>query len=53
MKHTNVRGNPPKKFEGGDSYGSGVKNKVGKPISQAGLKPISPKKLKKAPKALA
>ena len=37
----------------GDYYGTGVKNPIGIPKDVLGMKTISPKKLKTAPKSLA
>jgi len=37
----------------GDYYGSGVKNKMGTMVSGVGVNPLTPKKLKKPPKAVA
>lgn len=38
----------------GDSYGTGYKNPIGKPLStNVGIKPTSKNALKKAPKSLA
>lgn len=36
----------------GDYYGSGVKNKMARMIDGIGVNPLTPKKLKKAPKSL-
>jgi len=37
----------------GDSYGTGIKAKVGKMRSGVGMNPVSPSKLKTPPKGLA
>lgn len=41
------------KFGMGDSYGSGVKNPMGKLRDGMAVKPLSSKKVKKPPKSLA
>lgn len=44
---------PDTKFGMGDSYGTGVRQKLGKVIEGMGIKTVSKKGLKKPPKALA
>ena len=43
----------PSKFGMGDSYGSGIKQKMGKMVAGSGINPLKPKKLLKPPKSLA
>lgn len=43
----------PTKIGMGDNYGTGLKAKVGKPISIMGVSPISNSKMGKPPKNLA
>lgn len=41
------------KYGMGDSYGSGIKNKMGTMIEGTGIKEVVPKKMKKMPRSLA
>ena len=43
----------PTKFGMGDSYGTGIRNKIGRSIDVMGQSPLSNKKIKKPPKSLA
>ncbi len=43
----------PTKFGMGDYYGTGIKAKIGKSISNMGVNPLSANKLGKPPKSLA